>query len=118
MGTLKKGTHLFYISNSSDDIKSCFFSVKLNMTLFSPLFKGDKVMYKVTMALTLVPAIFDLIAHLPAPIAGTQFYKAVSQFRLQYLPLANIGLSWVVPTILGLVISIFIHVWHRKTNKI
>ncbi len=38
MGTLKKGTHLFYISNSSDDIKSCFFSVKLNMTLFSPLF--------------------------------------------------------------------------------
>ncbi|WP_347283824.1 branched-chain amino acid transport system II carrier protein [Lactobacillus taiwanensis] len=92
--------------------------VLIILSLFSPLFKGDKVMYKVTMALTLVPAIFDLITHLPAPIAGTQFYKAVSQFRLQYLPLANIGLSWVVPTILGLVISIFIHVWHRKTNKI
>lgn len=92
--------------------------VLIILSIFSPLFKGDKVVYKVTMALTLVPATFDLITHLPAPIAGTQFYQAVSQFRLQYLPFANIGLSWIVPTILGLLISLLIHCWHRKTNKI
>lgn len=92
--------------------------VLIILSIFSPLFKGDKVVYKVTMALTLVPATFDLITHLPAPIAGTQFYQAVSQFRLQYLPFANIGLSWIVPTILGLFISLLIHCWHRKTNKI
>lgn len=92
--------------------------VLIILSIFSPLFKGDKVVYKVTMALTLVPATFDLITHLPAPIAGTQFYRAVSRFRLQYLPFANIGLSWIVPTILGLLISFLIHCWHRKTNKI
>ncbi len=92
--------------------------VLIILSLFSPLFKGDKVVYKVTMVLTLVPAIFDLIAHLPAPIAGTSFYSAVSQFRLNYLPLSNIGLSWVVPTVLGLVISVLIHLWRRKVNKI
>ena len=84
--------------------------VLIILSIFSPLFKGDKVVYKVTMALTLVPATFDLITHLPAPIAGTQFYQAVSQFRLQYLPFANIGLSWIVPTILGLLISLLIPV--------
>lgn len=92
--------------------------VLIILSLFSPLFKGDKVVYKVTMVLTLVPAIFDLIAHLPAPIAGTSFYNTVSQFRLNYLPLSNIGLSWVVPTVLGLVISVLIHLWRRKVNKI
>ncbi len=75
--------------------------VLIILSVCSPLFKGDMVVYKITMLLTLVPAIFDLITNLPAPISGTQFYKVVSQIRLQYLPLANIGLSWVVPTILG-----------------
>lgn len=92
--------------------------VLIILSLFSPLFKSDRAVYKITMALTVIPALFDLITHLPAPIAGTQFYNAVSQFRLHYLPLASIGLSWVVPTILGLVISLLIHIWRRKTNRI
>lgn len=92
--------------------------VLIILSVCSPLFKDDMVVYKITMLLTLVPAIFDLITNLPAPISGTQFYKVVSQIRLQYLPLANIGLSWVVPTILGLVISVLIHFWRRKANKI
>lgn len=92
--------------------------VLIILSLFSPLFKSDKAVYKITMALTVIPALFDLITHLPDPIAGTQFYNAVSQFRLHYLPLASIGLSWVVPTILGLVISLLIHIWRRKTNRI
>lgn len=92
--------------------------VLIILSVCSPLFKGDHVIYKVTMALTVIPAIFDLITHLPAPIAGTPFYNAVSQFRLHYLPLSSIGLSWVVPTVLGLVISVLIHLWRRKANKI
>lgn len=92
--------------------------VLIILSVCSPLFKGDHVIYKVTMALTVILAIFDLITHLPAPIAGTPFYNAVSQFRLYYLPLSSIGLSWVVPTVLGLVISVLIHLWRRKANKI
>ncbi len=92
--------------------------VLIILSVCSPLFKGDMVVYKVTMLLTLIPAVFDLITNLPAPIAGTSFYNAASRIRLQYLPFANIGLAWVVPTILGLVIGILVHIWRRKSNRI
>lgn len=92
--------------------------VLIILSLFSPFFKKDKVIYQITMALTLIPATFDLITNLPAPIAGTPFYNAVSRIRLQYLPFANVGLAWVVPTILGLVIGVLVHIWRRKSNRI
>ena len=92
--------------------------VLIILSLFSPFFKKDRVIYQITMALTLIPATFDLITNLPAPIAGTPFYNAVSRIRLQYLPFANVGLAWVVPTILGLVIGVLVHIWRRKSNRI
>lgn len=92
--------------------------VLIILSVCSPLFKGDTVVYKVTMLLTLIPAVFDLITNLPAPIAGTSFYNAVSRIRLQYLPFANVGLAWVVPTILGLVIGVLVHIWRRKSTRI
>ena len=92
--------------------------VLIILSLFSPFFKKDRVIYQITMALTLIPATFDLITNLPAPIAGTSFYNAVSRIRLQYLPFANVGLAWVVPTILGLVIGVLVHIWRRKSNRI
>ena len=53
--------------------------VLIILSLFSPFFKKDRVIYQITMALTLIPATFDLITNLPAPIAGTSFYNAASR---------------------------------------
>lgn len=92
--------------------------VLIVLAVFSPFFKGDHVVYKVSMILTLIPAIFDLIVNLPKPLASTAFCKGVTAWRLQYLPLASVGLSWLVPALIGVILGICAHIWRRKTARI
>ena len=92
--------------------------VLIILALFSPLFKGDHVVYKVSVVLTIIPAFMDLIAHLPAPISETSFCKMIIDIRLKYFPLSVNGLSCVFPTLLGIIIATLVHVWRRKNNKI
>ncbi|WP_301055313.1 branched-chain amino acid transport system II carrier protein [Lactobacillus hominis] len=92
--------------------------VLIVLALLSPFFKNDHVVYKVAIFLTLIPAVFDLIVNLPAPLANTNFVKAVANWRMTCLPLANVGLSWLVPTLIGLVLGIVLHIWRRKKEKI
>ncbi len=42
----------------------------------------------------------------------------IIDIRLKYFPLSDIGLSWVFPTLLGIIIATLVHVWRRKNNKI
>lgn len=92
--------------------------VLIILSVLSPYIKRDHVVYKITILLTLIPAFLDLIVNLPAPVANTSFVKAVAAFRMQYLPLANIGISWLVPALIGIVVSLVIHAWRRKTARI
>lgn len=92
--------------------------VLIVLSVFSPLFKGDHVVYKFTMILTLIPAIFDLLINLPEPIASTGFVAGLAKWRLTYLPLASVGLSWLVPALIGIVLGICLHVWRRKAGRI
>ncbi|MCH3990708.1 MAG: branched-chain amino acid transport system II carrier protein [Lactobacillus sp.] len=88
------------------------------LSVFSPLFKRDRVVYLVTMVFTLMPAILDLIVSMPAVVSQSAFGKAVAQIRLTYLPLANVGLSWVMPMAVGLVIGVILHLIRRRKNYI
>lgn len=83
------------------------------LSLFSPLFRGDRVVYRCSLALTLVPAVLDLIVALPPVVSQSIFGQAVAAWRLHYLPLAKLGLAWVVPMAIGLILSCLIHLFRR-----
>lgn len=77
--------------------------------ILSPLFKNDPIVYKVTTALTLIPAIFDMINALPAVIRDTQIIQTFIKFAEKYIPLFHLGFGWIVFSILGLIIGLAIH---------
>ncbi|MBP2058932.1 LIVCS family branched-chain amino acid:cation transporter [Lactobacillus colini] len=91
--------------------------VLIVLSLLSPYIKKDPLVYQVTISLTLIPSIFDLVNSLPAPLNQTAFVIKMDLVRSQFLPLAGLGLSWVVPALLGLGIGIILHILQKK-NKL
>lgn len=92
--------------------------VLIVLSLLSPYIKKDPVVYKVTIGLTLIPSIFDLVNSLPAPLNRNSFVLEMDNIRASFLPMSNIGLSWIIPALIGLAISIVLHIWRRKSKRI
>lgn len=87
--------------------------VLILLSVFSPLFKRDGAVYFMVVLFTVVPAFFDMVVAFPAVVSQSAFGKAVAAFRLHYLPLASIGLSWVVPALVGLVLGLGIYFYKK-----
>ena len=87
--------------------------VLIILSVCSPLFKRDHLIFKIAMIFTLIPAILDMIVSLPEPVASTSFVKQVATFRLNVLPLANVGLAWLVPALIGIILGIIAHIYRR-----
>ena len=87
--------------------------VLIILSVCSPLFKRDHLIFKIAMIFTLIPAILDMIVSLPEPVASTSFVKQVATFRLNVLPLANVGLAWLIPALIGIILGIIAHIYRR-----
>ena len=87
--------------------------VLILLSVFSPLFKRDGAVYFMVVLFTVVPAFFDMVVAFPAVVSQSAFGKAVAAFRLHYLPLASIGLSWVVPALVGLVLGLGVYFYKK-----
>lgn len=75
------------------------------LAVLSPYFAHDKIVYRVTVAFVLIPALLDLLATIPANWAWVHFFSQVRGL----LPLAQVGLSWLIPGGIGLVIGWLYH---------
>lgn len=84
------------------------------MSILSPLFKSDPIVYQITTALTLIPAIFDMINALPEPLHSLQFIQTLISFAQHYLPLFNLGFGWLTFGILGFIIGLIAHLIRSK----
>lgn len=78
--------------------------------ILSPLFNGNRIMYQITMTLTLIPAILDLIVNLPAPLNRTSLVKSTVSFSTNYIPFFADGFSWLTFGIAGLIIGGLCHI--------
>ena len=87
--------------------------VLILLSVFSPLFKRDGAVYFMVVLFAVVPAFFDMVVAFPAVVSQSAFGKAVAAFRLHYLPLASIGLSWVVPALVGLVLGLGVYFYKK-----
>ncbi|QEA34047.1 branched-chain amino acid transport system II carrier protein [Leuconostoc carnosum] len=72
----------------------------------SPMFNNARIVYLPTMILTLIPAFFDGIQHLPFSIT---FLKPFLTWYATSIPLADVGLEWIATTIIGFVIGLILY---------
>ena len=77
--------------------------------ILSPLFKNDSVVHKITNALALIPALFDMINALPDALRSTSIIQTILSYAERYLPMFNLGFSWLTFSLAGLIIGLTIH---------
>lgn len=89
--------------------------VLILLALFSPLFKGKQSVFAATMLLTFFVSIIDgystLAAYLPGATVG--LLESIKTFYLEFLPLYEIGLGWMLPAFIGVIIGL---IWPSKTK--
>lgn len=85
------------------------------LALFGKLFSDDRAVYVSVTAFTFVAALFDFVKALPLGLPKTKVFAAIIKVG-ELLPFAKLGLGWICPAILGLVIGLVIH-FHKKIKK-
>lgn len=88
--------------------------VLIVLSVASPLFNRDGVVYFFVVLLTVVPALGDMVVAFPSVVSQSSFGLWVASVR-NMLPLASMGLSWVVPAVVGLVLGLLVH-WFRRNR--
>ena len=88
--------------------------VLIILSVFTNIFKKNKIVYRTSIIFTLIPAIFDMIVSMPTVVSRSAFGMGVAHIR-NMLPLADQGLSWLVPMLVGLIVGTII--FKFKTNK-
>lgn len=86
------------------------------LVLCENLFENDRAVFVSVTIFTLIPSIIDLVAALPYGLPEKAFFAAIVRVG-KYLPLSNIGLSWVCPAAAGLIIGIIVHIIKKVANK-
>lgn len=85
--------------------------------IISPLFKNDPVVYQVMTILTLIPAFFDMLNSFPPVLKQAAWVQRFVCFAHNYLPLFDLGFSWLPFAIVGLVLGLGMHLLgHYKEN--
>lgn len=79
------------------------------LALCGRFFGHDKTVYRWVIGCTLVAAVYDLFASLPSGLIDALHIEGALNFVNGCLPLAGLGLAWVCPAALGLVIGLTVH---------
>ena len=79
------------------------------LTLFSKWFQGDRTVYAWVTGLTLIAAVFDFLKALPESVKTGLHLDGIVAAAETYLPLFSIGLGWVLPAAVGLVIGLILY---------
>lgn len=74
------------------------------LALGGRFFLKDQLTLRMVTGFTLVAALFDLVAALPAGLQNPLF-GAMTSFARQYLPLNSLGLGWMLPAAIGMAIG-------------
>ena len=89
--------------------------VLILLSVTSPLFHRDGVVYLFVVLFTVVPALGDMVVAFPAVVSQSHFGLMVAAWRA-HLPLAAMGLSWLVPALVGAVVGLLVH-WFRRQRS-
>ena len=79
------------------------------LSLFGRFFNYDRTVFICTTVLTLIASIYDLIVSLPEWLFNAVGGPAIKAFMLKLLPFAELGLGWLCPALLGLIIGLVLY---------
>ena len=85
--------------------------VLLFLSVFSSFFKKNSFVYLTTIVMTFIPAFLDMVAAAPSLVTQSAMGKSLLTLR-SYLPLADLGLSWLIPAILGFSFGLLVYRYH------
>lgn len=71
------------------------------LSLTHKYFEKNQRVYQLTIALTAVPAVLDMLANAPKVVATQPVVANVLAAYHHYVPFAALGLGWVLPTLVG-----------------
>lgn len=86
-----------------------FAMVLILLSVFSPLFNRDPLVYAFVVGFTTVPALLDMVAAFPPVVSQSSFGQALGAFQHSVLPFANLGMDWVAPALVGMVLGLGLH---------
>ncbi|GAY72375.1 branched-chain amino acid transport system carrier protein [Lentilactobacillus kosonis] len=89
-----------------------FAMVLILLSVTSPLFDRDPVVYALVVGFTTVPALFDMVGAFPPVVSQSAFGQTLTGFQQHVLPFASLGMDWVVPAVIGAVLGLSYH-WLR-----
>lgn len=79
------------------------------LSLFGRFFGYDRVVYRWVIGFTFVAALYDFFAALPEGIYNALNGDAIQAIAHKFLPFVSLGLGWVCPALIGLVIGLILH---------
>lgn len=85
--------------------------VLLFLTLFNNTFHGKKIVYQLSMLFTFIVSIFDGLN------AAGLGIKPVDQLFSSILPLYEVGLGWLLPAVIGVILGIIIGHFTLSSNE-
>ena len=85
------------------------------LCLFGRWFGYDRRVFVCVTVFTLVPAVFDFIGALPASVTDALGGNALLTI-CRFLPFSSIGMSWIVPSIGGLILGLALHAKAVRKN--
>ena len=87
------------------------------LALFGKFFGHDRAVYNWVIGLTLVAALYDLLRTLPAALRSACHLDGLIEAVGGVLPLSGLGLGWVCPAALGLIIGLTVHFTAKGRSK-
>lgn len=87
------------------------------LAVLNPIIGNSKWTYGMTTIFTFIPAIFAGLESMKFIFHGQNWFESTMQVN-QLLPLANLGLGWVVPAIIGLVIGYVLSLIFKDKQKV
>ena len=76
--------------------------------IFGKYFSNSKYVYGFVTGFTLFAAAFDFLGALPESVISAIGAEGVINLSLKVLPFASMGLGWIVPAVVGLVIGLIV----------
>ena len=81
--------------------------------LFGQLFQHDRAVYLSVTIFTLPAALLDFLSALPASIHAALHLDGLLTLANTYLPFNSLGIGWLCPAALGLVVGLLYHKFHH-----
>lgn len=88
--------------------------VLILLGICSPLFKGSTAIYRTTTWITAIPACFDMVNNFPPVLRETRVSQSLIAFADHFFPLYQLGFSWLIFMLVGLLIGCCIQYGYRR----